>query len=81
MIALVGFGIVTGGRRKRLSSMGSSSSMVMRGVGVDGRFDFFFPLSLGMVGVCSSSSSSMIITSLFAVWVPGTRVEVIDCCD
>ena len=80
MVALVGFGMVTGGRRKRLSSIGSSSSMVMRGVGIDGRFDFFFPLFLGTVGVCSSSSS-MIITSLFAVWVPGTRVEVIDCCD
>ena len=56
MVTLVGFGIVTGGRRKRLSSMGSSSSMVMRGVGVDGRLDFFFPLSLGGVDVCSSSS-------------------------
>ena len=81
MVALVGFGMVTGGRRKRLSSIGSSLSMVMRGVGVDGRLDFFFPLSLDTVGVCSSSSSSMIITSLVAVWIPGTRVEVIDCCD
>ena len=62
-------------------SIGSSLSMVMRGVGVDGRFDFFFPLSLGGVDACSFSSLSMIITSLFSVWVPGTRVEVIDCCD